>query len=195
MAISGVNLDRVLDRCGRSAVLERSRFSKVLPVAEDLEAPLISLSFSAKLGPTILRAADFDEGSVAVIGREAKQLERDAAGSGIQLSFELHDDGILDSAEACLRFLERVDEPNTGVNPDLGNLMRDPAHPVHDWGSTLRVLAPRTNCWHVKNYRDAKQTPLEEGDIDFGEACMVLHHAGVAPPISIEDRSGDYRAV
>ncbi|HEY3454128.1 MAG TPA: sugar phosphate isomerase/epimerase [Bryobacteraceae bacterium] len=194
LAISGVNLDRALDRCGSSAVLERDRFFKVLRVAEDLEAPLLSISFSAKLGPTVLRAADFDDATVAAIAREVKRLARDAADSGIQLSFELHDDGILDSAEACLRFLERVDEPNTGVNPDLGNLMRDPAKPSHNWRSTLQALAPRTNCWHVKNYRDAKQAPLDEGDIDFGEACMVLHKAGVAPPISIEDRSGEYRA-
>ncbi|HEY6987336.1 MAG TPA: sugar phosphate isomerase/epimerase [Bryobacteraceae bacterium] len=195
LAISGVNLDRVLDRCGNSAVLERGRFGQVLRVAEDLGAPLISISFSVKLGPTVLRAADFDDAVVGAFAREAKQLARDAAGSGIQLSFELHDDGILDSAEACLRFLERVHEPNTGVNPDLGNLMRDPAHPGHDWRSTLRALAPRTNCWHVKNYRDARQTPLDEGDIDFEEACLVIHNAGVAPPISIEDRSGEYRTV
>lgn len=194
LAISGINLDRALDRCGSSIVLERGRFTKVLQAAEDLEAPLISISFSAKLGPEIVRAGDFDEAAIAAIALEAKRLARDAAGSAIQLSFELHDDGILDSAGACLRFLERVDEPNTGVNPDLGNLMRDPAQPGHDWRSTLRALAPRTNCWHVKNYRDAKQAPLNEGGIDFGEACMVLHNAGVAPAISIEDRSGEYRA-
>lgn len=193
LAISGVNLDRVLDRSGNSAVLERDRFRKVLQVAEDLKAPLISISFSAKLGPVILRAADFDDAAISAVVIEAKRLAYAAASSGIQLSFELHDDGILDSAASCLRFLERVDENNTGVNPDLGNLMRDPAQPVHDWRSTLRALAPRTNCWHVKNYCQANQTPLDKGDIDFEEACMIIHSAGATPAISIEDRSGEYR--
>jgi sugar phosphate isomerase/epimerase len=181
-----------LEASGRVVSLQVRRLNQLLRVSEDMRIPLASLSLSVRIGQR-LGSACVEEDAIVSIASRIKEFARDAAQAGMHVSFELHDDGILDSAAGCLQFLRLVDEPNTGVNPDVGNLMRDPEEPAFDWRSTLQILAPVTNCWHVKNYRKARMARLDDGEIDFMEAAAILRAGGVNPAISIEERSGEYR--
>lgn len=113
-----------------------------------------------------------------------------AARSGIELSLELHDDGLLDTAELCLEMLRRVRLTNVGVNPDLGNLVRSSEAPAN-WRLALEALAPHANNWHVKNYRGGKPAPLWDGDIDYARAVKIMRAAGYNRWVSIESYFGD----
>src|SRR5262249_40901625 len=111
---------------------------------------------------------------------------------GVGLCVELHDDGLLDTPEACLDFLDRVGDPALGVNPDLGNICRGPG-PLPDWEAALRILAPRATCWHVKNYLRGEPSPVWSGDIDYRDAFDVMRAAGFGGWVSIEGYFGDVR--
>jgi sugar phosphate isomerase/epimerase len=125
------------------------------------------------------RAADL----VAELGHKAQA-------AGVNIAVELHDDGLLDTADLCLQLVRRVRLPNVGTNPDLGNVCRGP-DPVPDWRAALAVLAPHAVNWHVKNYRDHQPAPAWDGDIDFAEAVAVMRQAGYRGWVSVEGYVGD----
>jgi len=116
-------------------------------------------------------------------------LSERARSRGIQLSLELHDDGLLDTPELCLDMLKRVASENVGLNPDLGNLIR--SYPDSDWRTALNSLAPRANNWHVKNYRGGQPSPIWDGQIDYAEAFQIMRAAGYTGWVSIESYFGD----
>src|SRR5262249_22035270 len=114
----------------------------------------------------------------ADVARQAQQV-------GITVSLELHDDGLLDTPERCLQFIEDIGASNVGVNPDLGNLCRG-SGPLSDWKAGLRLLASRTVCWHVKNYRNGRPAPIWDGDIDYDWAFGVMRGVRYEGWVSIE---------
>jgi sugar phosphate isomerase/epimerase len=120
---------------------------------------------------------------VAALGEAADR-------AGVTLALDLHDDGLLDTPELCLRLLRRVNRPNVGINPDVGNVCRGP-DPVPDWRAAVELLAPHARNWHVKNYRDFRPAPLWDGDIDYAEAVAVMGRAGYRGWVSIESYYGD----
>ncbi|MBI2940430.1 MAG: TIM barrel protein [Chloroflexi bacterium] len=138
----------------------------------------------------------------ASVAARLKQFARSCADIGAALSIELHDDGIHDTAANCLRLVELIDEPNVGVNPDLGNWYRVPYEHPDSWREQIVALAPRTNYWEVKNYRRIVVpaagrayswiADLEEGDIDFREAATILWDAGFRGWVCNEGGTGDY---
>jgi sugar phosphate isomerase/epimerase len=168
------------------------RLTHSVEVAETLEAEIINLSLSMPTLPSPDRPP--------LLGRDVPQTEyqrsaelvtdlaRRASQVGVKISLELHDDGLLDSAELCLQFMNLIGAPNVGVNPDLGNICR--AGPMPDWEGTLKLLAPRTNCWHVKNYRDGKGAPLWDGDIDYDRAFAIMKESAYKGWVSIEGYYG-----
>lgn len=179
LMVSGLNVERALGQWGR--------IHRVVGVASMLGAHIVNISL----------AKEFDgsgdwEPLVEAAGRMAA-VAREAAKDGIQISVELHDDGLLDSAAACLQFHELAGESNLGVNPDLGNICRGPAG-TQDWEGALRRLAPLANCWHVKNYRNGEPAPLDDGDIDYCTAMRIMLGAGYGGWVSIESRVGEFRA-
>ena len=129
---------------------------------------------------------------MAAMTMTEKILARHAVERGVALSIELHDDGLLDNACMCRRFIETINEPNAGANPDVGNICRDSQFPG-DWEHALQELAPLTNCWHVKNYRNGLAATLDCGDIDYRRAMQIMIGAGYAGWVSIESRIGDFR--
>ena len=112
---------------------------------------------------------------------------------GVQLSLELHDDGLLDSPDLLLDMLNRINAANVGVNPDLGNVCRSSEEPT-DSRAALEALAPHANCWHVKNYRRGQPATLSDGDIDYAEAMAIMRAHGYAGWVSIEGYQGDVLA-
>ena len=179
----------------------RERLERGVDAAAEMGAGILGLSLSMPDPPTPERPLvtgdafsddEFEQAAVFV----ARLAERARAG-GVALSVEMHDDGLLDTPERCLRFWERVTAAgggettgSVGLNPDLGNLCRGPGA-MPKWESALRRLAPRTNFWHVKNYREEIAVPLWEGVIDYCRAVPILRAAGYEGWVGIESYFGD----
>jgi sugar phosphate isomerase/epimerase len=190
--ISGLNINRCLFTRGPRAAESLVRTRRAIDVAAILETPLVTYSLSLPLdapGRPVLRGCDVapaDRNQAAEVLGELANL---ASRQDIDLSLELHDDGMLDTADFCLDMVRRIGAPNVGVNPDLGNLVR--SSPNADWKTALRSLAPYTNNWHVKNYRNAQPSPVWDGEIDYAAAFEIMHSAGYHGWVSIESYFGD----
>jgi sugar phosphate isomerase/epimerase len=113
-----------------------------------------------------------------------------AAAVGVALAVELHDDGLLDTPELLMQLVRRVNLPNVGTNPDVGNICRGPG-PVADWRGALKRLGPSAVNWHAKNYRDGRPAPVWDGVIDYPEAVALMAEAGYRGWVSIESYMTD----
>lgn len=194
LRVSGLNISRCILTRTSEAANHWKRLQRSVEVAQALGAKIINISLSMPTLPAPDRAP--------LLGREVPETEfqrsaklvadlaKRALQSGVEISLELHDDGLLDSPELCLQFLRRIEAPNVAVNPDLGNVCRGPG-PMPDWEGALQVLAPKANCWHVKNYRQGKPVPLWEGAISYDRAFAIMHAAGYKGWVSIESYFGD----
>lgn len=187
------------------------RCEHILAVCRALQPAIVDLSVNVPiphgLDPYQQAARPLFRGDYA--SAEAYQMAADAlkpfvracATFGAQFSIELHDDGLQDSAEGCLKLLRLIDEPNVGVNPDIGNWYRVPYEHHDTWRSQVERLAPYTNFWEVKNYRRvivpeahrayAMPADLDTGDMDFREAAVTLWRAGFRGWVSNEGGHGD----
>src|SRR5262245_49467891 len=191
LAVSGVNINRcILTRHERTQD-HLQLLLRAVDAAYWLWAPLVTLSLSMQLdiGRPVVRGCDFSEAERKETAVHLRRLAEYAGERDIQLSIELHDDGMLDTAELCLDMMSRVETANVGVNPDLGNLVRSTAGA--DWRGTLQSLAPHTNNWHVKNYRQGQPSPVWDGDINYVEAFQLMRAAGYNGWVSIESYFGD----
>jgi sugar phosphate isomerase/epimerase len=150
-----------------------------LPTQNDAQSRATRPVFRGEVAPDSL----YEEGA-----RRLKPVARACAQAGLRLAIELHDDGLQDTADGCLKLLRLVDEPNVGLNPDLGNWLRVPYEHLDTWRDQLQKMASRTIYWEVKNYLTAYiasdrrfvswHTFLDEGMIDFREAATLLWRAG-----------------
>ncbi|WP_210507963.1 sugar phosphate isomerase/epimerase [Naasia sp. SYSU D00057] len=129
-----------------------------------------------------------------------QEVGRHAAQYGMDVSIELYEDTFFGTADSAVRFIQDVDLPNVGINPDLGNLIR--LHrPVERWQDMLAKTLPYTNYWQVKNYtRDedprtgaivTMPAPLELGVIDYRSAIRDAVAAGFRGVITCEHYGGD----
>jgi sugar phosphate isomerase/epimerase len=134
--------------------------------------------------------------------RKLKPFAKACARAGMQLSIELHDDGLQDTADDCLKLMRLIDEPNVGLNPDLGNWARVPYERLDSWHDQIQKMAARTNYWEVKNYQSiyvagdrryySWGTLLDDGMIDFRECATLLWCAGFRGWVCNEGGVGDY---
>lgn len=193
LRISGINVNRCLFTRGPRASQSLTLIQRAIDAAAILATDLVTLSLSLPLEPgqrPALRGSDVPDDERARAASVLSELAALAARQGIQLSLELHDDGILDTPEYCLDMVRRIGASNVGVNPDLGNLIRSSEAPAA-WEAALLQLAPRANNWHVKNYRGAQPVPLWEGDIDYGRAIRIMQAVEYRGSVSIESYFGD----
>ena len=80
-----------------------------------------------------------------------RELGLHAAELGIDVVLEMYEDTYVGTTDDSVRFVNDVDLPNVGLNPDIGNLIR--LHrPVEHWLSMIEKTIPYTKYWHVKNY-------------------------------------------
>lgn len=190
---------------------DRQRCDHILAVCRVLRPAIVDLSLNVPLpqglDPHRLAARPLFRGEHAsdetyrVAAAELRPFVRACAAFGADFSIELHDDGLQDTAEGCLKLLRLLDEPNAGVNPDIGNWYRVAHEPRGTWREQLAQLAPRTNYWEVKNYRRvvapeagrafAWNTDLDGGDLDFREATVTLWRAGFRGWVCNEGGNGD----
>lgn len=183
----------------------------ILAVCRVLEPAIVDLSVNVPipqgLDPLQLAARPLFRGEYAAeesyraAAAYLKPFVRSCAAFGAEFSVELHDDGLQDTADGCLKLLRLIDEPNVGVNPDIGNWYRVPYQQRGGWRAQVEQLAPHTNYWEVKNYRRvvvpddgrayAWVTDLDAGDLDFREAAVLLRRAGFRGWVCHEGGAGD----
>jgi sugar phosphate isomerase/epimerase len=190
--ISGINVNRCILTQGDAAGDNLNLVRRAIEVAPMLAAPILTLSLSLPLGGPprpIYQGRDTPQAERDECARLLRQLAEQAAAGKVSLSLELHDDGLLDTADLCLDMLQQVSAANVGVNPDLGNLVRSDR--AADWQAALRMMAPHANNWHVKNYRSGKPSAVWDGEIDYGQAFQIMHAAGYAGWVSIESYFAD----
>ena len=177
---------------------DEKRLYQCLDVASALGAEIFDVSINAPY-PTqrdahTLATRQIFRGEIAPpeyyeeSARKLKPFAKACANVGMQLSIELHDDGLQDTADDCLKLANLIDEPNVGLNPDVGNWARVPYEHLDTWRDQVNKMAARTNYWEVKNYLSiylagerrsyAWHAMLDEGMIDFRECATILWNAG-----------------
>jgi sugar phosphate isomerase/epimerase len=129
-----------------------------------------------------------------------RELAEHAASVGVQISLELYEDTWLGTADEAVRFLDDIDHPAAGLNPDLGNLVRQ-QRPVESWQYLVATTLPRANYWHVKNYarfeapdRDlhlTHPTSLELGVVNYRDAVRFAIAHGFDGAFVVEHYGGD----
>ena len=129
-------------------------------------------------------------------------VARLAADVGIEISVEVHQCSIVDNSWSALHLLELVDQPNVGINPDIGNIYWTYHMPEESCEDAIVALAPHTKYWHCKNvYRfyipDIERSifmkvPLPDGDIDYRFAISAMLAVGYDGYLAVEGvRAGD----
>ncbi|MFT4028873.1 MAG: sugar phosphate isomerase/epimerase family protein [Protaetiibacter sp.] len=198
-----------------TAEAEYERVCTALEFAQALGAA--HLSYTPRTPPPVLRSqmplpaslaeassrgphrTPFTEAQAEVLADGLRGLVREGRGRGIRMCVEMNEI-TLDTAAAVRDLLDRVGEPDLGVNPDLGNLLRAPwALPEH-WSATIEGVADRISYWHVKSgYRVEPAggpivhhpCPLELGTINYRHMLWLALRAGFDGPIVIEHYGGD----
>ena len=141
--------------------------------------------------------ADFE-----VTARAIREAAIVAADLGVEISIELHQHSVADNSWSCLHLLDLIDQPNVGINPDLGNLYWTYEEPEETCEAAITALAPRAKYWHCKQLQrihipDLEQSiflrvPLPDGDIDYRFAIAAMLAAGYSGYLAIEGiREGD----
>lgn len=132
--------------------------------------------------------------------KRLRELGQHAADVGIDIALEMYEDTYIGTAQDAVRFIEDIDHPSVGLNPDLGNLIR--LHrPVEPWQEMVALTAPYTKYWHVKNYfrmEDATTghissapAPLELGLINYRTAVKAAIDGGFRGGFCCEHYGGD----
>lgn len=150
-------------------------------------------------GPTDAR----DEATYALAVERLAFICQNAARVGVEISLELYEDTLLGTGAQAMQLVRDVGASNLGVNPDLGNLFRQPRELQETWEETLLTCLPSMNFWHVKNYRriytetgiTSFPEALDRGDIDYCLALETAIKSGYRGPICIEHYGGDRLAI
>ncbi len=136
------------------------------------------------------------EADYAITAQYLRELAAFAADHGVEISIEMHQRSIADNAWSCLHLLERVDRPNVGINPDLGNLYWTYDEPEERLEACIVALAPHAKYWHCKSLQRThipqlerayfRRVPLPEGEVDYRFAIAAMAAAGYAGYLAIE---------
>lgn len=129
-----------------------------------------------------------------------RALAQHASQVGMRISLEMYEDTWLGSAGEAVAFIEEIGSDAAGLNPDLGNLVRQ-QKPVESWQSLLIATARYANYWHVKNYTRMEDfahnifltapAPLEFGIIDYRNAIRYAIGQGFRGTFVVEHYGGD----
>ena len=131
-----------------------------------------------------------------------RDVAKIAADEGIKLSIEVHQNSIADNSWSALHLLGLINQPNVGINPDLGNIYWTYDTPEESCEDAIVALAPHVVYWHCKslyrvNVPDVErsiflQVPLPDGEIDYRFAIAAVLNAGYTGYLAIEGvRLGD----
>lgn len=187
---------------------------RFIDAAAAIGAPHVSLGMHERLTRQQLDATWFwtvpgasnptDDASRGLAVRRSRELADHAAEVGVELSFETYEGTYLGTADDAVRFVEDVDRPNVGLNPDIGNLIRA-QQAIEPWESMVVKTLPYATYWHVKNYSRAEDpvagtyltTPssLAAGLINYRKAVRYAIAHGFTGAFLCENYGGDGLAV
>jgi sugar phosphate isomerase/epimerase len=212
LVVSGLNPYRCIPVRHPDAARNEEKLARSIEACRALDCKMLNLAIAvpfpavwsererAERQRTLARDRDYSDGDFQACAQKLARLADDAARDGIELTIELHDDGMTDTSEGVLKLHRLIDRPNVGVNPDLQNGYRVP-YPTEDWRAALLALAPHTNYWHVKSCQKvyhldedrsySLRASLRDGDIDHRWALTMLAEAGFDGWIVIESGGGD----
>ncbi len=183
---------------------------RVIDTAAAIGASFVSFGFFRALTPAQKQALWFwtAQGPVDSDDPQAwklavdriRELGKHGAEVGVDLTLEMYEDTYLGTADSAVKFVEDVDLPTVGLNPDLGNLVR--LHrPVERWEAMAEKTLPYANYWHVKNYyrtEDASSglivtapAPMEFGVINYRKAIRSAIDLGFRGAFCTEHYGGD----
>lgn len=211
LRVAAINCLRKSLHIPELAEIDRRKLDTIMTAGEVLRPEIVDISVNVPIpaqrdahtltARPLFRGEYASAEAYATAAAGLKQLARQCAEIGAQLSIELHDDGLQDTAANCLKLMRLVDEPNVGVNPDIGNAYRVPYETHEDWRQQMTMLAPYTNYWEVKNYKrfyvaDERRwyswtTELDSGDLNFRESAEILWRAGFRGWVCNEGGTGD----
>ena len=183
---------------------------RLIDTAAAIGCPMVSFGFFRALTPAQKEAlwfwtaqgpvdSDDPEDWKRAVDR-IRELGRHGAEVGVDLTLEMYEDTYLGTADSAVRFVQDVDLPTVGLNPDLGNLVR--LHrPVERWEVMVEKTVPFANYWHVKNYyrtEDATSgmivtapAPMELGVINYRKVIRAAVAAGYRGAFLTEHYGGD----
>lgn len=183
---------------------------QTIDVAAELGVPVVCFGLHDKLLPGQQRADWFwtvdgtpqspDPEVYELAVRSYRELGEHAAAVGLEISLELYEDTYLGSADSAIAFLDEIDHPAVGLNPDLGNLIRQ-QRPIDSWEYMVATTLPRANYWHIKNYARLEDpgtgivlthpTSLELGIINYRDALRYAIAHGFSGAFVVEHYGGD----
>lgn len=145
------------------------------------------------------------EGMIYEYERLADELRSacdQAAGDGIAISVEVHQNSLVDNSWSGLLVHQLVDRKNFGINPDLGNILWTYHVPEETTDEAIKALAPVSVYWHCKNLQRVYhpeneravflRVPLPDGEIDYRFAISAMVDAGYGGYMAIEGtQAGD----
>lgn len=129
-----------------------------------------------------------------------RELGRHAESVGIVLSLEMYENTLLGTAASAVRLLEEIEHDHVGLNPDIGNLVRQQG-PIESIDEMHALCLPHTNYWHMKNYTRFERptsglvltspSSMADGVINYRRAVAVAAEVGFDGPFCIEHYGGD----
>ena len=87
----------------------------------------------------------------ATAASRIRELAEHAQRNGQQITLEMYEDTYVGTCDDAVAFLQEVDHPACGLNPDIGNFIRLP-RPIEPVPQMFEKTLPYANYWHVKNY-------------------------------------------
>lgn len=185
---------------------------RMLDRAAELGAGILNFSFAQALKPEQLAAQWFwyvkghedDPATRPLAVERVRELAEHAQQNDMQLSLEIYENSFVGTAETAVAFMQDVDHPAVGLNPDFGNLIR--LHrPTPSYQSMFDLVLPHSNYWHIKNYlRDedlatgayfSAPAPLESGLIDYRTVIRQALKVGFQGAFQAEHYGGDWLTI
>jgi sugar phosphate isomerase/epimerase len=134
---------------------------RLLDAAAELGVPMVSFGFFQSFTPAQEKALWFwleqgwqdDESpeARATAAARIRELAEHAAANNQQITLEMYEDTYIGTCDQAVAFLQEVDHPACGLNPDIGNFIR--LHrPIEPVTAMFEKVLPYANYWHVKNY-------------------------------------------
>lgn len=193
-----------------SALLLPSNFNAA-DIASELDWVVRTVEAAAQLGAPAVRIDAIMHGErelplaerQTIFARGVRDVLERTAALSVDLGIENH--GIQGNDPAFLEgLLAAVGSPRLGMTLDTGNFYWA-GHPREQVYAILARLAPTAKHTHIKNIaypenlRDIARepgfeygryvSPIPEGDIDHSRVVRLLHEAGYARDLCIEDES------
>jgi sugar phosphate isomerase/epimerase len=119
-----------------------------------------------------------------------------AADVNVNISIEVHQNSPVDNSWSAKLIHAKIDRPNFGINPDVGNVVWVYDKPEETFDGFMAEVAPISNYWHSKNlvrvhHPENNRTvflrvPLPDGEVDYRFAISAMADSGFSGYMAIE---------